>query len=715
MAISKLGKFILMIAALQFAFILPVVLNIPIARQAIVFACLIFIPGTIILKALRLDELHLVEKVVFSVGFSIVFLMIVGLVINEIGGSRARPLSELPLMLVLDGALISMFVLGYLTNKEYKFPWITDLKLSPSITSAIPFALLPILSIVGAIWVNAYGDNRVLLFLIATIAVLFAFCALSEKVLPVKLYPFALFSIAIALLFHYSLISSYVIGPDIQLEYYSFRVTQDAAHWSSVIRNIWDYTYGRFNSMISITILPTILSNLLNLNATWTLKIVYPIIFSFVPLSLYQLWQTFMGKKAAFVTTFFFMAQLTFYTDMLALAREMVAELFFVLLLFVLLNNKMKLVSRKLCFIIFSTGLVLSHYSMSYIFLFYILLVLILLFLVKRPSTTITLSMVAFFFGIMFSWYIFTSSSGAFTSLVTFGDNVYNDLGGFLSIESRGSGVMRGLGLESSPTPLNTASRIFAYATQFLILVGFIVEITGRTKKRARTPATTSPEYMAFSTMNIALLALLILVPGLALTMRIERFYHILLFVLAPFCVLGAQKLVSFVSTSKTESKTIVLLLVILIPYFLFQTSFIYEVTGSRSQSIPLSRNHMDRFLLFNNYGYIDEQSVSGVEWMSDHLNLSDTSITGAPLSADLISTTYVLTSYGMYRGELDILSRNTVIRSGEAVYLSSYNVIDGKFRDSSGTLKNITDISSLLDKLNKLYSNGASEIYQNS
>lgn len=718
MTITRLRKLILTIVFLQFAFVFPVVLNIPLARQVIVFLCLIFMPGFMIVKALRLGGLHWVEMVCFTVGFSLAFLMIVGLFINQTGPliSFLRPLSELPLILVLDGALVSMFVLGYITKTEFKFNVPRDLKLDRSIVSAIPFVLLPILSIVGAFWVNAYGDNRILLFLIMAIAGLFVLGVLSGKMLPEKLYPIALASIAIALLFHFSLVSHYITGVDIQLEYYSFRLTQDAALWNSVTRYWWDYTYNRFNSMIGITILPTIFSDLLNIDATWTLKIVYPLIFSLVPLCLYQIWQTFIGKKRALVTAFFFMAQLTFYTEMLALAREMIAELFFVLLLFVLLNNKMKPFNRKLCFIVFAAGLVVSHYSMSIIFLVSISLVLISLFLMKKPSTIITLGMVVFFFGIMFSWYIFTSSSGAFTSFLAFGENVYGDLSGFLSMSSRGAGVMRGLGLESAPTIWNTASRIFAYATQFLIVVGFIMLVIGR-NKRTPTHVSFSSEYMIFSSMNMVLLASLIIVPGLAETMRMERFYHILSFILAPFCVLGAEKLVSLVTKSKTELKTLILLLIVLIPYFFFQTNFIYEVVGSRSESVPLSGYRMDRFRLYFSYGYIDERSVFGAQWMSEHLSARAMSM-DKPVCADLISTWGVLTSYGMlYRGKVDVLSNQTIVGGGGTVYLNPFNVIDGSFLDSSTyptRIGNTTEISLVIGNLDKLYSNGASEVYQN-
>jgi len=81
--------------------------------------------------------------------------------------------------------------------------------------------------------------------------------------------------------------------------------------------------------MLSITILPTIYSSLLNIDPTWTYKILYPPIFSFVPLILFKLWQRKLGSMKAFVASFLLVAQNTFYTEMLGLNRQMIGDLFF--------------------------------------------------------------------------------------------------------------------------------------------------------------------------------------------------------------------------------------------------------------------------------------------------------------------------------------------------------------------------------------------------
>ncbi len=105
--------------------------------------------------------------------------------------------------------------------------------------------------------------------------------------------------IAITLLFQYSLISNYVQGADIKVEYYVSTLTQSSGFWNSTA-SFTNLVYGRFYNMLSITVLPTIYSNILNMDITWVFKIVYPLIFALVPLALYLLWRGKFGAYSGF-------------------------------------------------------------------------------------------------------------------------------------------------------------------------------------------------------------------------------------------------------------------------------------------------------------------------------------------------------------------------------------------------------------------------------
>jgi uncharacterized membrane protein len=684
---------------LQLIVYVTVFLDIPIARQVLGFFYFTFLPGFIIIKLLKLNELDGLETIVFSVGFSVAFLMLFGLFINEflflLGVSR--PLSLVSLMITLNSLILIGTVLVYLRSEDVKF---FDNGVAFPSPFALLFVCLPVLSVVGAVWVNIYGNNLLLIMIVA-VSSLFSIAVICKKLSLSNVYPFAVLMIALSLLYHSSLISNYIVsfGSDAPAEFFVFKLTQNGAHWSSTPQIIWDIGYGRLNSMLSITILPTIYSTLLNLDPTWTFKMLFPIIFSFVPLCLYRFWEPNVGKKGAFIATFLFMAEATFYTEAVGLERQMIAELFFVLLLLVVLRKKMKPLNRIACFVIFSASLVVSHYALAEIFLFFLAVACISLIVIKRPSRNITVTMLVIFFTIMFSWYLYTSNAAVFDSLTSFADYVYRQSNQFFNPESRGQEVLRGLGLEAPPTIWNSFGRAFAYLTEFLIVLGFIGLITKRASIHFEK------EHYTFAMIAGAVLALLILVPGLANTLGMARFYHVLLFFLAALCVLGAEFLAKLAFRQRHLQKLAasILLLSVLVPYFLFQSGLVYEVTGSQSYSLPLSKYRMNQWFLRSKLGYFDETEVLGALWLSKNVD------TGSSKTySDSISTWDILIGYGMTRFA-EAISNVTVFSKESVVYLNKLNVVENVVDYRWNT----TDILPILDS-SKVYSNGECEIYKN-
>jgi uncharacterized membrane protein len=587
----------------------------------------------------------------------------------------------------------------YLKDKK------VELRLIPIFRSSlltVPFLSLPFLSAIGAVWVSIQGSNIFLMLLIAIISILFIAGVASERLLPLKLYPFALLMISLAVLLHSSLVSAYIVpfGSDVPIEYFVFQTTQNSLHWSSSLPLFSDQTYGRVNAMLSVTILPTFYSTALNIESTWVFRLLFPLIFCFIPLALYQIWKAYVGEKNAFISAFLLIAQSTFYTEMLSLNRQMIGELFFVLLLLVIFDKKMKSANRIICYSVFSFALIASHYAIAEIFLFLIVFAFISLFLLKRPNRSITVGMLVLFSAMAFGWYVYTARSAAFESFVGFGNYVYNQLGDFFDPASRGSSVLRGLGLEESPSVWNTISRGVAYLTQIFIVVGFLGLLLKKIKIRFER------EYFIFSSVAMTLLAALIVVPGLANTMNMTRFYHILLFFLAPFCVIGAEYAWNLVLRHKRNTAAFFLVLFVLVPYFLFQTGFVYEITGTESWSVPLSMHRMNALRLFGSRGYIDSYDVHGAQWLSKNADSKHIAV-----YADEISQRYVLTIYGvMYQGYVNGLSNTTTVATDGLVYLSTLNIVYETigYRPSSW---NLTEMSSVFDGLTPIYSNGKSEV----
>jgi len=675
-----------------------VLLDVPYVRQIIGFIYLTFVPGIAILKSFKLDKGDSSETLLFSVGLNITLLMFIGLFLNWLLPmvGLASPLSTLPLLVTMN--LVVLLPCLWVCFKS------TSASMSKiALSYHLPlFIIIPLLSIIGALAVN----NFLLLLMLAIIAGLVALGTVYKKILPAKLYPLAILAIAVALLFHSSLITNYLVGWDIHSEYHVFKLTDNAAYWNSIFSSP-DDRISKGNAMLSVTILPAIYSQITKIDGTWLLKVLYPLILSLVPLTLYRLYSARMKKEDAFFATFFLMSNLTFFGTDGFPAKQMVGEFFYVLLFLVILKEKMGSLKRSFFFVVFSVGLVVSHYSMSYIFMFLIFLTWLLTtgmhFFIHgaRRNTRITLSMILIFFVITFAWYIYTSASTPFKAIVEVGEQIHrNFLVDFFNPSARTTTVLRGLGAGQTTSLGHQIGRIFFYITEFFIIVGVAKMML---KKEY---VSFGREYAILSVLNSAILLMCIVVPNFARYFRMERFYQISLLFLAPFFVLGGETVFKFIFRPRKQALTLNLILIVLIPLFLFETGFIYEVTRDYSYSLPLSMYRMDRVLVYDRI--TDEQEVKAARWLSNHLNSSHSLVYG-----DFISNEHVLTSYGMMPTErFRVLSNTTQFTSSVTyVYLRGVNKIEGIMAGREQAW-NVSEIQPILDNQNIIYSNNDSEIF---
>lgn len=717
----KLTSLLKLIISVQFLMNISIILDIIYVRQVLGFVYLTFIPGILLLKVLKINNLELAKSILFSVGLSIALVMLAGLFINELYPliGISEPLSTASLTITINLVIFLLCFISYFRHKDRIS--LTSFSLPPLI---FPFIFLPFLSIFGTFLVNNSGNNFLLLLMIAMIPLLVTLSAVSKRLFPPNFYPLALLCIAIALLFHISLITNYIVGWDINTEYYVFGFTKDNLRWDRMFTIAGRYYTELLsaNTMLSVAMLPVIYSQILKMGGSFVFKVLYPFIFSFVPLGLYQLWSSQIGKKnlsplGVFLSAFFIISIEGFYRFIPP--KQRVAELFFILLFVVLFDKKIEPWKRKILFVIFSAALVVSHYSTSYLFMFLIFITWLslsfpfgssFLYTIKR----VTLNLVALFFVITFSWYIYTSSSGVFTGLLNYGDHIRTNFFEDLFIpESRGSMVLTGMGLTAPPSFLHQIGRVFFYVTEFFIVIGVVEFIVKRAKEMKLRE-----DYVVLTGLNMVILLMTIVIPNFANLLRMGRFYQILLLFLAPMCILGGKTFFAFLLKVKTEFSALILILIlVLIPLLLFETEFVYTIVGDNSASVSLALNMqvMDPFRVYSQITL--KQEVLGAMWLSTHMTTADALVGG-----DYISTYHVLTSYGMIpRDRVRVLSNFTseghIYLSGEPIdnrtyiYLRSLNIVNGMLPMERG-IKNITEISSILNYQNKVYSNGNCEIY---
>lgn len=585
-------------------------LQIPILRQLIAFVYLAFIPGILILRILNLHKLGNIETLLYTVGLSIAALMFTGLFMNTVYPffGISGPISITPLIITISILVLTLCILSYVIAKDFSNPGLIDIEevLSPPV---LFLCMIPFLAIFGTYLVNFHHNNIIILFLIIIIALMAVLIGF-DKLIPMNIYPMTIFIIAISLLYHRSLISMYLWGWDIQVEYYFSNLVKTNLIWNSTIPS-------NCNAMLSVVILAPFFSDICDMNLAWFYKILYPLLFSLVPLGLYRVFQKQIDDKIAFLSCFFFTISVYFYDWMLWLPRQGIAELFLVSLILLIIDKNIDKPKKSFLFIVFGISLAVSHYALSYIYIFCLIATWLILILAKNPAMrrlidnfhsefsrkreenagnpvpieidrTISSTLVIIFVAFALAWYMYVSSSTAFNSIVRIGDHISNSIfTDFLNPDAaQGLHLMMG----KTQSPLHYVNKIINYLNQIFIVIGCIVLLLKYRKLKFEK------EYAVYSMVNLAILFAAIAVPFLASSLRMERLYHITLIFLAPFCVIGGITVLKMLSkigrvtwTNKAASSSLKILSVFFALSLLYSSGFVYEVVEGGSSSISLN------------------------------------------------------------------------------------------------------------------------------
>lgn len=694
-------KLLIIILSLQFSiigitFFNSVGIKIPLVGEILSLIFILYIPGILILRILQLHELEISETVLYSIGLSISTLMIIGLFINFIYPVfDLKPFSTFNIFATIIGFTNMLIVLAYLRDSEYQpLPKIEFRNISPVFLLAL---LLPFIAIIGTFVVN-YLDNNliliILLLLMAFIVILFAF-----NKIPTSIFAFTIFTMSLALLYHNSLISNYIWGADIHREFYFANLVIENGLWNSKINN-------NYNAMISITNLAPLLSLFSGISLTYIFKVVYPFIFSLVPVGLYKIFEKQTTPKISFLGTFFFISLFVFFTEMLALARQEIAELFLVLILLIIVNEKINGMKMHLLMIIFGFSLIVSHYGLSYLFISFLIPFLFYIvferFNNKSESLYFSTTFIILLIVFTLTWYIYVSQASIFESLV----NIGNQITGSISTDLFNTQSVQGLNLaQEKLSPLHQISKYLHFLTQGLILIGFFAVIF----KRAYNFTT---EFKILLISSLGLLILSLAVPYLSSALNTTRVYQISLIFLAPLCIIGVITLFNFLKYkisffNKIWSNPIKITSIILVVFFLFNTGLIYELTNDNPISISISQKsaenskniekRIDFYLILNQFEYDQYNAI----WIKKYK--ANNSIISDYMGRDSISS--YLNSYHMSNlAQMEKVDKNTLL-------FLSYSNLKGDLTFFKGAYP-INKISKLLNRSNKIYDNSGSQTY---
>ena len=737
-------------------------------QQVVGFVYITFIPGFLILLILKLKNMDRISIILYSAGLSLASLMFMGSFLNLFYYfGMQHPLSAQNLIISVTGFVLILMLISYIRGESSQKFDLPDLKLFFS-KSALLIYLIPFICIIGTYLVNYHNNNIFLIFLMFYI-VLIAFL-ISFNVIPSNLYPLALFLISLSLLLHQSLIPLYLWGSDIQVEYYFAELVLKNGIWNYSISH-------PYNGVLSTNILAPTYSIFCNLDIKWVFKIIYQMIFALIPVALYKMYQNKTNSKIAFWSCFLFITVFPFYLELTAIARQEIAELFLVLLFLSFFDKNIINMKKSLLTIIFAVSIIVSHYALSYIYSSIFItswLIIVLIenrklnlgdkwlsinsssFLETRNSylknivnqlkikfkeykipseiysdniepvskiKPLSTSFILLFLIFTIFWYMFISSSSSFDQLLRITSQITSSITSDLlnPLSAQGLYILQ----SGSSSFLHSISKLMHITVQFMIMIGFVAVIFyKRILKFTRL-------YKVFSLLNIFVLFFCILIPFFASSINTTRLYHLSLIMLSPFFVIGSIIILNIIRhkiklfTSKLKFinlSNLQIISIFLIIFFLFNTGTLYELAQDRPTSNSLSQewvnsngNPQEKINFYS--GYVPEQNVYSFKWLFNHNSANTISIFTGYTN---IYSLWAYTSLPYKNVVINPLLTNETQYNKGYIYLGRLEVVYGLVGEwetqylGSVHYYNTSELSNVLhNKTNKIYSNGASNIYK--
>jgi len=337
---------------------------------------MLVVPGALVLVLLRLPKLGFAARAVLAVGFSVLILMLLGLFGNTVlpWFGVDRPLDAIPMAWLFSVLFLTLFALTWWQVRGVRvtmprFVIADTARDAGFIVAPVAFVFL---AVFGALRQNLGEGNGITMFMLVAIGVYSLFLMRAAPRLGAHVVPIAVFCIGLALLLMTSLRGWYVSGHDIQREFFVFQLAQDAGHWSVAVYR------DAYNACLSITILPTLLANILHIPSPYVYKVLYQLVFAVSGVIVYLFARRWMSVQLAFLGSFFYLSFPTFFQDMPFLVRQEIAFLFLALLVYTLFLDTAPLKLRRVLFVLFGGGIVLSHYSTTYTVLIVLALTVVL-------------------------------------------------------------------------------------------------------------------------------------------------------------------------------------------------------------------------------------------------------------------------------------------------------------------------------------------------
>ncbi|WP_459201915.1 DUF2206 domain-containing protein [Methanococcus sp. CF] len=490
----------------------------PILRAFVGFIYISFVPGYIILRLLKLNKLDSSESFLYALILSIFTSMFLGFFVNSnpLNIFGEKPISEYSLLstIAIFNFLITIASCFQNYNIRYSDVYL-DLKKLTNL-DVVLISIIPIIFLLGMYLKKYYLYNS-----ISTLAILLLIIILMRS-LQIKgkwgKYPILIYLLSISLILTFSLTNTFTISHD--GEYTLAKETLDNGIYNSA-------TFGTYYSTLSNNILPCIPYYLCNISLLSVYKIIFPIWLSILPLGIYLLSKQYLPPKESFLASF-----LTLFTGSLVflnsytISKQFFAELFLLLFLITTFQKDIPEYKKYLLYIISFFGIIWSHYGTAFLVLGLLLFLSAFeVFNIKKREFTKLLIIYVIFFLL---WYTNISNGSLLYILKSISKSILENLSSeFGSTSTRGSVL-----ITSHKTGISLLSKYLNLSIPFFILIGLIKSSLPKCRK---FPV----KYLLFSAYFYILMIFSVLIPKFSV-MSPGRLYGLSMLTAMPFVILGS-------------------------------------------------------------------------------------------------------------------------------------------------------------------------------
>jgi len=366
---------------------------------------------------------------------------------------------------------------------------------------------------------------------------------------------------------------------------------------------IWQISvYSAGNTVASVNLLAPIYSLVLDMWIVQIFKIIYPLIFSLVPVILVEAYKKLLRNDLwAELSVLFFVFLFVFYTEMMALARQMIAEIYLALLVYATVKKM-----NPLFLILFLASLAVSHYGTAYLTMFALLTLLFIQPLENKADNRISNNIIAVFWIVTLLWYSYVGGGVQFNNLAIIGYQTFLMLKDLFNPQ-----YSQGLALIiTKKTWVGEITKWVNIFAQGLISIG-VLTIFYRLLKNEKL------EHLEFYMLSFVFFAYDVagvIVPYFSNRLNATRLYQITLFFLSPYLLIGTSAIVNSikkfkgtVSLKDTIGRVVAVYLVV---YFLFTSGFMHVITNNKSK--PMWLEKVDG-------PYWSSSEIYGTKWIKEN------------------------------------------------------------------------------------------------